>query len=62
MTPESVNFMATYGKGMICAPLTEERARQLELGLMVERNTESMKTAIYRNGRPQKFNYRHISL
>ncbi len=45
VTPESVNFMATYGRGMICAPLTEERARQLELGLMVERNTESMKTA-----------------
>lgn len=45
VTPESVNFMATYGKGMICSPLTEDRARQLELGLMVERNTESMKTA-----------------
>jgi 3,4-dihydroxy 2-butanone 4-phosphate synthase/GTP cyclohydrolase II len=45
VTPESVNFMATYGKGMICVPLTEERARQLELGLMVKRNTESMKTA-----------------
>jgi 3,4-dihydroxy 2-butanone 4-phosphate synthase/GTP cyclohydrolase II len=45
VTPESVNFMAAYGRGMICAPLTEERARQLELGLMVERNTESMKTA-----------------
>ncbi len=45
VTPESINFMATYGKGMICAPLTEERARRLGLGLMVERNTESMKTA-----------------
>jgi 3,4-dihydroxy 2-butanone 4-phosphate synthase/GTP cyclohydrolase II len=45
VTPESVNFMATYGKGMICVPLTEKRARQLELGLMVKRNTESMKTA-----------------
>lgn len=44
-TPESVNFMATYGKGMICVPLTEERARRLDLGLMVKRNTESMKTA-----------------
>ncbi len=44
-TPESVNFMATFGKGMICAPLTEERARRLGLNLMVERNTESMKTA-----------------
>lgn len=45
VTPESINFMASYGRGMICAPLTEERARQLELNLMVERNTESMKTA-----------------
>lgn len=45
VTPESVNFMATFGKGMICAPLTEERARQLELDLMVERNTETMNTA-----------------
>ncbi len=45
VTPESINFMASYGKGMICAPLTEERARHLELNLMVERNTENMKTA-----------------
>jgi 3,4-dihydroxy 2-butanone 4-phosphate synthase / GTP cyclohydrolase II len=45
VTPEHVNFMATYGKGMICVPLTEERARSLELNLMVERNTESMKTS-----------------
>jgi 3,4-dihydroxy 2-butanone 4-phosphate synthase/GTP cyclohydrolase II len=45
VTPESVNFMATYGKGMICAPLTLERARELNLQLMVERNTESMGTA-----------------
>jgi len=45
VTPEQVNFMATYGRGMICVPLTEERARVLDLSLMVERNTESMKTA-----------------
>lgn len=45
VTPESINFMATFGKGMICVPLTEERVRHLELGLMVERNTENMKTA-----------------
>ena len=37
--------MAAYGRGMICTPLTEERARQLELPLMVEKNTESMRTA-----------------
>lgn len=45
VTPESINFMAAQGRGMICAPLTEERAKALELNLMVERNTESMKTA-----------------
>ena len=45
VTPGSINFMASYGRGMICAPLTEARAGELGLGLMVERNTESMKTA-----------------
>ncbi len=44
-TPENINFMATYGKGMICAPLTEEQARILGLRLMSETNTERMKTA-----------------
>ncbi len=45
VTPGSINFMASYGRGMICAPVTEARAGELGLGLMVERNTESMKTA-----------------
>jgi 3,4-dihydroxy 2-butanone 4-phosphate synthase/GTP cyclohydrolase II len=45
VTPESVNFMASFGKGMICVPLTEDRARYLELDLMVKKNTENMKTA-----------------
>lgn len=45
VTPEQVNFMATFGKGMICVPLTQERAYALDLNLMVERNTESMKTS-----------------
>jgi 3,4-dihydroxy 2-butanone 4-phosphate synthase/GTP cyclohydrolase II len=45
VTPEQVNFMATFGKGMICVPLTRERASRLDLNLMVERNTESMKTS-----------------
>ncbi len=39
ITPEKVNFMAKYGRGLICAPLTEERCDELELGLMVGRNT-----------------------
>lgn len=45
VTAEQVNFMVTFGRGMICAPLTEERARILELNLMVELNSENMKTA-----------------
>lgn len=45
VTPEHVNFMATYGKGLICVPITEERARKLDLNLMVALNTETMKTA-----------------
>lgn len=44
-TPESVNFMAVYARGMICAPISEEQAARLGLNLMVERNTESMRTA-----------------
>ena len=38
-TPEIVNFMATYGRGLICAPLPEERCEELELELMVPVNT-----------------------
>ncbi|HEX2925630.1 MAG TPA: bifunctional 3,4-dihydroxy-2-butanone-4-phosphate synthase/GTP cyclohydrolase II [Ruminiclostridium sp.] len=45
VTPESVNFMATHGKGMICAPLTGARAAELELMPMVEQNEERLGTA-----------------
>lgn len=38
-TPEMINFMATHGRGLICAPLTEERCNELELSMMVENNT-----------------------
>lgn len=38
-TPEMINFMATHGRGLICTPLTEERADELELNLMVANNT-----------------------
>ena len=34
-TPEVINFMATHGKGLICAPLTVDRCKELDLGLMV---------------------------
>src|SRR5688572_4351992 len=39
ITPEIVNFMATHGRGLICAPLVEERCEELGLELMVGRNT-----------------------
>jgi 3,4-dihydroxy 2-butanone 4-phosphate synthase / GTP cyclohydrolase II len=45
ITPELVNFMVTHGRGMLCVPLTEERADALELPLMVERGTDGMGTA-----------------
>jgi len=38
-TPETINFMAMYGRGLICAPLTEERCTELGLELMVRDNT-----------------------
>ena len=43
-TPEVINFMATYGKGLICVPLTEKRCDELELGLMVGKNTATHET------------------
>ncbi|UJH67513.1 3,4-dihydroxy-2-butanone-4-phosphate synthase [Allomuricauda sp. SCSIO 65647] len=38
-SPEIINFMATHGRGLICAPLTEERCNELGLPMMVENNT-----------------------
>ncbi len=45
ITPETVNFMATHGKGLICASLTEERCTELDLPMMVTSNTSSHTTA-----------------
>ena len=39
VTPEMINFMATHGRGLICAPLTEDRCNALDLNMMVENNT-----------------------
>ncbi|WP_196894295.1 3,4-dihydroxy-2-butanone-4-phosphate synthase [Aureivirga marina] len=39
VTPEMINFMATHGRGLICAPLVEERCEELELNMMVTNNT-----------------------
>lgn len=43
--PEQIAFMATYGRGLICTPITAERARRLELHPMAPENTESHGTA-----------------
>ncbi len=45
VTPEAINFMAKYGRGLICMPVTGERLRALNIGPMVERNTDSHQTA-----------------
>lgn len=45
VTPEMINFMATHGRGLICAPLTEERCKDLKLEMMVGTNTDPMETA-----------------
>ncbi len=44
-TPESINFMVRYGRGLVCAPLTAKRVAELELPLMVNHNTDSQGTA-----------------
>lgn len=43
-TPEAINFMAKYGRGLICAPITSKRAAELELEPMVGHNTSSHET------------------
>ena len=45
VTPEMINFMAKYGRGLICCPLTESRCKALHLHTMVSNNTDPMETA-----------------
>jgi 3,4-dihydroxy 2-butanone 4-phosphate synthase/GTP cyclohydrolase II len=45
VTPEIINFMATHARGLICLPLTGERLDQLEIPLMVGKNTTTFETA-----------------
>lgn len=45
VTPEVINFMSKHGRGLICAPLIEDRCRELELELMVNNNTALHETA-----------------
>ncbi|NIO06535.1 MAG: 3,4-dihydroxy-2-butanone-4-phosphate synthase [Deltaproteobacteria bacterium] len=45
VTPDAINFMAKYGRGLICLPLTEDRVEQLGLTMMVSDNTSPFGTA-----------------
>ncbi len=45
ITPETINFMAQYGRGLICTPIEEERAKELDLQMMVKDNTALHETA-----------------
>ena len=45
VTPEAINFMSRYGRGLICLTLSEERCKQLNLPLMVDRNNAPYSTA-----------------
>src|SRR5262247_4180092 len=44
-TPEAVNFMAKYGRGLICVPMTGERLDELKISMMVSDNTAPLGTA-----------------
>lgn len=45
VTPEMINFMVTHGRGLVCAPITETRAKELDLKMMVDNNTVLHQTA-----------------
>ncbi len=45
VTPEKINFMAKYGRGLICLSMTDELLRRLDLPLMVDKNTSRFETA-----------------
>ena len=44
VTPEKINFMLTHGRGVLCAPVTEERCKELELEMQVNQNTSFLET------------------
>ncbi len=44
-TPDAINFMVKYARGLVCLPMTEDRLKQLDLGQMVTYNTDSNQTA-----------------
>ena len=45
LTPEHMNFMATHARGLICTPIAGSRLDELEIGQMVENNTDNHETA-----------------
>src|SRR5881409_3030366 len=45
VTPEAINFMAKYGRGLVCMPMTGERLDELKISMMVSDNTAPMGTA-----------------
>src|SRR5438874_2198996 len=45
VTPAMINFMITEARGWVCLAITQEKARQLDLDMMVEQNTDSQQTA-----------------
>jgi len=55
ITPEIINFMATHARGLICAPITAQRAKELQLPPMAHRNTESQQTAFTVNTKSEVF-------
>lgn len=44
-TPQAVNFMAKYGRGLVCMPMESQRIKELELPPMVSKNTDDKETA-----------------
>ncbi len=45
VTPQAINFMSQHGRGLICAPLSQQRAGELELRQMADKNTDANRTA-----------------
>jgi 3,4-dihydroxy 2-butanone 4-phosphate synthase/GTP cyclohydrolase II len=59
-TPEAINFMAAYGRGLICMPMTGERLSELALNQMVS-NKQMQRNCFYCIYRCCRNNYRNIS-
>ena len=61
ITPEAINFMARYGRGLICMSMTAERLDQLEIPLMVNQNTTTVQHRVLREHRGQAARqHRHL--